>query len=252
MADEDLASQEAEGAVVETNETPANEDPVEALARELRWVPKDEWQGDPEAWKPAADYIKAGRDIQQGYARDVRSLREQMDRMAGVTDTLIREKEAERDAYWQAKLDKAVDDGDKEAARELVKQRPATTPQPRADAEVAAWIAKNPWYNADPAARVRAAEISDRLGHLPVAEQLEAAEKIVRKEFPEHFPQVKPPAATQTGNARNASPSNRAKGFADMPAESQAMARDMVSRHPSLTLEAIAKSYWQDQERVSR
>lgn len=253
MADEDLALTEGAEAQELAPDTggesaaePTNADPIEALASELGWKPQDQYSGDN--WKPAADFIKAGREIQHSYARDIKSMREQMDRMSGVTTQLVQDKVAERDAYWQQQLNQAVEDGDTARVTQLVEQRPShqTQQQPgQLSPETTAWIGKNEWFNKDPLAQARAIEICDRLKHLPISEQLAQAERGIRKEFPEHFaPPAKQPPATQTAQARNPSPSNRAKGFAEMPAESQAMARDMVRRNPGLTLEAIAKSFW--------
>lgn len=262
MADEDLAPEEGAEAQTlapeaggETAPEQTNDDPIASLAMEMGWKPQDQFSGDPEAWKPAADFIKAGREIQHSYARDLKSMREQVERMGGVTTQLLNDKLAERDAHWQSRFNQAVEEGDTEGARRLAEQRPA--PQQQANqlpAETTAWIGKNEWFNKDPLAQARAIEICDRLKHLPVAEQLAQAERGIRKEFPEHFPApAKAAPSTQTGQARNPTPSNRAKGFAEMPAESQAMARDMVRRNSGLTLEAIAKSYWSQENRsVSR
>lgn len=262
MADEDLAPEEgaeAQTLAPDAGGEPAaeqtNDDPIASLAQELGWVPQDQFKGDPEKWKPADQFIKAGREIQQTASRELRSMREQMERIGGVTTQLIQDKAAERDAYWRTQFNQAVEEGDTERANRLIEQRPATQPQPgQLPAETQSWIGKNEWFNKDPLAQARAIEICERLKHLPVSEQLAQAERGIRKEFPEHFPApTKAPPSTQTGQARNPTPSNRAKGFAEMPAESQAIAKDMVRRNPSLTLEAFAKSYWADANRsVSR
>lgn len=250
MADEDLASQEVEGDVVVENDAALENDtpePIVNLAKELGWVPKEEFRGDPQIWKPADQFIRDGRDIQQTTARELRSLREQMERMGQVTSTIIEDKVAERDAYWKSQFNQAVEDGDTEKANALLDQRPSPKPANVPDVTVQQWVAKNTWYNADPLAQARAKEVSTQLAHLPVPEQLAQVERAIRKEFPEHFPApAKPAPGVQTGASRNPNPSNRAKGFAEMPAASQSMARDMVKRHPDLTLEAIAKSYWAD------
>jgi hypothetical protein len=256
VADEELASQGADEA--QGQEAPVEEEQREPtaseIAAEMGWRPKDQWTGDPEAWKPADQFIRDGREIQQTTARELRSVREQIERMGQVTETIVQDKLAERDAEWQRKMAKAVDDGDTEAALKLADQRPAakaangTGPDPL----VAAWTAKNPWFNTDPLARVRAEELSNRLAHLPVPEQLAQVERAMKREFPEHFPaQSKQPPATQTGGSRNPNPSNRAKGFADMPLASQQVALDYEKRL-GVPKEQTAKSYWQDQEGVRR
>lgn len=259
MADEDLASvEEAEALELAPQtggeETPQeNDNPIEKLATELGWSPNDQFRGDPDKWKPADQFIRDGRDIQQTTARELRAMRDQMERLGGVTTQIVQDKMAERDAYWRSQFNQAVEDGDTERAAKLVEQRPAAQPpQPGADPTVAQWVGQNEWFTKDPLAQARAQEISDRLKHLPVQDQLAQVERAIRKEFPEHFAApAKQPPATQTGQTRTAAPSNRARGFADMPADSQKMALDYEQRL-GVKKEDFAKSYWADKGRVSR
>lgn len=254
MADEELQPEEVAEDAAHVEDTAQEADPVEALAGELGWTPQDQWRGDPDKWRPAADFIRAGRDIQQTLSKELRSVKTEVERFGKVAADIAAQRAAERDEYWQNKHAQAVEDGDVEAAR--VAARELAKPAPAQDAtppEVSEWVSRNAWFNTDPLAQVRAKEISDQLarsGVTDVSQQLAQVERAIRREFPEHFKQpVKDPPATQTGQSRKAAPSNRAKGFADMPAESQQMARDMVRRNPAVTLEAIAKSYW-EQEKV--
>lgn len=256
MAEETTAVEADDGAqVIDVEEEQHTEETPEAianLARDLGWVPPEEWQGEPDKHKSAEQFIRDGRDIQQTTARELRSVREQIERLSGVTTQIVTDKVAERDAYWQSKLDQAVEDNDKEAVHALLKERPAPAAQPNGpDPIVEQWKAQNGWFNSDPLAQARAKEISDRLAHLPVPDQLKQVERAIRKEFPEHFPQAKPPPSTQTGANRNPRPSNREKGFADMPQASQQVALDYEKRL-GVPKEQTAKSYWADQERVSR
>lgn len=259
MADEELVpdGDEALENAPDTGEQPDDTpEPIANLAKELGWVPKEEFRGEPDKWKPAEQFIRDGREIQQSTSRELRSLREQFDRFGNVIETVAQDRVAAARTQWEAEMARAVEDGDTDAALKLARQEPVAKAAPAnggADPAVAQWVSKNPWFNADPLARARAEEVSNRLAHLPVAEQLAQVERAIRKEFPEHFPApAKPPPATQTGQSRNPNPSNRVKGFNEMPQASQQMARDMVKRHPDLTLEAIAKSYWADQEGVKR
>ena len=250
MADEldplpDEGAEEQLGTPVDDDAQPS---PVEELAGKIGWSPKDQWKGDPDKWRPADEFIIAGRDIQQTTSRELRAVREQMERLSGVTETIVRDKVAERDAYWENRLTQAVDDGDhaaaKEATRELAKSEAGRQAPP--DPTVSQWVAKNDWFNTDPLAALRAREISDRLGKagVPVPEQLTQIDRAMRKEFPELFPApAKTAPGTQTGSGRPASPTNRIKGYAHMPDDAQKMAMDYKERH-GVPTEEFAKRYW--------
>jgi hypothetical protein len=245
VADEGAQPLETELVEQQQDETP---EPIANLAKELGWVSKDEFRGEPEKWKPAEQFIRDGRDIQQTTARELRSLREQMERVGSVTETIIQDRVTAAQTEWQRKMTQAVDDGDTETALKLADQRPTAKPNGTgADPTVQSWVAKNPWFNTDPLARVRAEELSGKLAHLPVPEQLAQVERAMKREFPEHFPApVKAPPSTQTATGRNANPSNRTKGFADMPMESQQVARDF-ERLNGVSKDDFAKQYWANQ-----
>ena len=89
-------------------------EPITNLASEMGWAPKEQWKGDPDKWKPADQFIRDGREIQQSTARELRSMREQMERLGGVTSQIIQDKVAERDTYWQSQFNQAVEEGDTE------------------------------------------------------------------------------------------------------------------------------------------
>lgn len=255
MADEELAStEEAEALELapDTEEETTSDDPIANLASELGWTPKDQWRGDPDKWRPADEFIRTGRDIQQTTARELKAMREQVERFGRVAADITQDRVRQTEQHWEQKLAEAVDAGDHEAvdkARNQLKRVEQSAAQPGPVPEVQEWVSRNTWFNSDALAASRAREVTDRLareGH-PVDVQLAEAEKAIRRERPDLFPtRAKDPPSTQTGQSRMAAPSNRAKGFTDMPAESQQMAKDMVRRNPSVTLEAIAKSYWSD------
>lgn len=250
MADEDdLALSEAPDETLdapEPDEAPLS--PVEEIAAKIGWSPKDKWQGEPDKWRPADEFIIAGRDIQQSSARELRAMREQMERLNGVTETIVRDKVAEAREQWEARLAQAVDDGDL-AAVKLAGEQLAKVDTPRRDGPdptAAAWVARNEWFNTDPLAQMRAKEVAERLAKqgMGVKDQLDGAERIVRKEFPELFPApAKPAPGVQTGTGRPSNPTNRIKGFAHMPDEAQKMALDYKERH-GVPTEDFAKRYW--------
>jgi hypothetical protein len=274
VADEELSGTEAaeaeaapaeEGAppaeTTETTETEQEEpEPIRQLASELGWAPKESFKGDPNEWKPASDFIRASRDINRSLSRELRGVRDQVSRMERVSSQLLSDKLAERDAYWADVQSKAVEDGDQAAVNRAVNERiklkqsaPPTDPGP--PPETHDFVQRNKaWYGVDPLATFRAQQVTEALAARGISadEQLRQAERAVRKEFPELFPPPpKPPAGVQTGAARNAAPSSRKKGFADMPAESQAMAKQYQKEH-GIPLEKFAASYFADIENSRR
>lgn len=264
MADEELSPGEGEAGVIdasadEDTQTEQTTDPVEALALDMGWKPKDQFAGNPDDWRPASDFIRASRDINRSLSRELKGVREQISRLSHTSSQLLADKIAERDAYWQREHARAVEEGDTAAAERAVTERiklKDETPQgPEVPPETADFIERNKgWFNVDPGATLRAQEIANGLAQrgVPIAEQLRQAERLVKKEFPELFPApTKAPAAVQTGQARTAATGSRVKGFADMPAESQKMAREYEQRH-GIKPEDFAKSYWADQAKQRR
>lgn len=244
--------------------------PIEELASKLGWKPKDQFEGNDEAWKPADEFILASRDIQRNLSQELRSVRDEVSRMgrtsAQLLEQTLADKIAERDTYWKRVHAQAVKDDNPELAERAVDERiklASETPKTPADDAVppstAAWIERQKeWFGSpgangtfvggDPLARSRAMAVCDTLAKQGVApdEQLRQAERAVRKEFPELFPTpAKTPAGVQTGASRSTGPSSRAKGYADMPAESQKMAQDYLKRH-GIPLEKFAESYFAD------
>lgn len=252
-----------EGAAQAGNEEEQQQDEPEAirtLASEMGWAPKDQFKGDPNDWKPASDFIKAGRDINRSLSRELKGVRDQVSRMERVSSELLRDKLAERDSYWAGIQAEAVKDGDQAKVNRAMEERIKIRDQRQAPTdetppETADFMERNKaWFGTDPLATVRARQICQDLAKegLPYAEQLRQTERAIRKEYPEHFaPAAKAPAAVQTGGARNANPSSRVKGFADMPAESQKMARSYLEDH-GIPLEKYAESYWADQANQRR
>jgi hypothetical protein len=160
-----------------------------------------------------------------------------------------------------------VEDGDEAAAsravNEIVKLKtqtpaPAAGPPPETLSFMEknkAWMgtqgADGKWQGGDPLARTRAIVLAEQFAAQGYGydEQLQLAERAIRKEFPEHFPApAKTPPGVQTGSNRNAGQGSGKKGFADMPPESQAIAKDLLARQ-GVPLEDFARRYFEQQQR---
>jgi hypothetical protein len=257
VADEELApaGEPEDDAVLPADEAqPGNEaDPIVELAVKMGWKPKDEFHGDEAEFREPADFILASRDINRSVSRELRSVREQLDRVTSTSTQILADKLAEKDAYWQGVHRKAVDDGDHAAAERATEERLKLKAQPAQEQEPPETQAfrqrHSGWFGKDRVATARAMEVAEksmRLGASP-AEQLEDAERAIRREFPELFPKAaKQAPGVQTGSSRNTGGGSREKGFVDMPAESQKLAIEYEQRH-GVKREDFAKSYWNEQ-----
>lgn len=175
----DIGSGEA--ATVETAPNPSPEAGVssqpdrnwDAEAREMGWVPKDEFKGDPEKWRPADEFVRRGEEILPIVRQQNRKLQDQLEaqkkdfadriaRMERVQEEGIKRARAEAEAELRqirAQQREATAAGDTEtfdrldARREQLaaeitrpaQQQPGNE-QEAHDAKVRAFADANPWY----------------------------------------------------------------------------------------------------------
>ena len=260
MADQELAPVEelepvdapAEDQVAPVEEA-STDDPVAKLASEMGWAPKELYRGPPEDWKPADEFIRAGRDITRAVSKKLKTVEETLENVSRTSATLLEQQLAERDAYWANKKREAIDAGDYEAVEhadqkraEIKQQLPAQTAQ-SLPPEAQAFVEKHSsWFNKDTEATAYAtnrAEFYAKQGLSP-ARQLAAVEQDMKGVFPDLFPAPAKPAPTVARPAsRTATTSSRTKSFHDLPAEAQAVARDMHDRL-GIPLETYVTNYF--------
>jgi hypothetical protein len=261
VADEELPLEEAveQETVPETppqEEAPQEPSPVETLAMDLGWRPKDQFRGDPEKWKPAEDFIRAGRDIQRSMSQELKEVKDTVTRISSTSQTLLEQQLAERDAFWAAKQKEAEEESDIGAYKQATEARQSLQgsrdgPPPP---EIQSFVQRSPWfgYNGNRLATRVAIEVAEekaRQGR-PPNEQAEAAEAEVKKRFPELFPAPPKPAPTVAAPTSRSTGSRKGgKTFNDMPPEAQAMARDYLERR-GIPLEKYTELFFKDQEKV--
>lgn len=227
------------------------QDPIEELARDIGWTPKEDFTGKPEEWRDAATFIRASRDIQRDMGKQLKELRSTMDTMQRTSTTLLQQQLEDQKTRLVAEFNQAVEDGDSGQALKLGREiDQLETPKPNGSPPEARQFAErhSAWFNKDPLATARAVEITNILAKAgySTAEQLEAAERAVRKEFPEHFPPAAKQQAATHQPQRIATQRTTKKGFADLPPDAQKMALDMEDRL-SIPKETYAANYWAEQ-----
>jgi hypothetical protein len=226
-----------EAAVVET---PA--DDVEAKARSQGWVPKDQFRGDPEKWRPADEFVKRGEELLPIALERARSaerrvqdmeaqFQQQLKRVEKVSQIALERQRADLQARYDAALRDAAASGDLDRYDNLSQGRQQAFQQfdehvqkqleeeaaPRRDQglppelrqTVEGWIAENNWFNVDQELNAVAQAHHMRLLReqpgLPLTENLAQTRKYVQQRYPERFGITqKPPvqAAVEPGGGR--------------------------------------------------
>lgn len=208
---------------------------IERRARNMGWRPREEFRGDAERWLPADEYVERGermlpilQERNRAADRQITELQQQVQQQ-GMTlqEMLTSARKAEQVGYRRAMQElsaqrtRAVETGDtaafqavEQAIRELgpppapPPEPPPQRPQQPQDPTIAAWIRANPWFTQDRVANVAmiaAMQDAERtMPGLSVQDHLMEAETVIRRRFPEHFPQPRrAPNGNGTGNGTN-------------------------------------------------
>jgi hypothetical protein len=266
---ENKAPTDPNGAATEAGTEDASGDesqpsPYDDLAQKMGWVPRDQFNGPPEQWKPAEQFILDGRDIQRETARELKVLRGTVDTIGRTSATIVQQEVERRMDALRAQHEKAVDEGDTEGALRIademgtLKARVSAPAGPSAAAQSFA-EENQAWFRKDPLATARALEVTNTLARqgYDEATQLRYAKETVEREYPHLFGKgnngtpAKPQAGVHAPGSRAAGPGAKAeKKYVDMPKAARDVADDFVARGVLPDKEAYAKQYWQNEQRT--
>jgi hypothetical protein len=259
--DQDAPAEGEEQQQEQQDDQEQGENPYAPLAAKMGWVPKDQFKGSPDDWKPAEDYILEGRNIQKGLATELKSVRAQLDTVAKTSASIVEQQVNDRLADLQRAHAAAVEDGDTDNALKIAENIGTLRAQANGNAQsgvqpgpdAIAFAERNAsWFKKEPLATARAVEITNKLHAMGYdsATQCAEAEKAIKREFPHLFGHngAKAPAGVHQPGSRGAGPSNRQKGFADMPKPAQDIAKDMVSRGVIPNADVYVKNYFANQK----
>ena len=166
MSDELVAVQVEQTPVVQESAPVVEKqhDPYEDQAREQGWRPKEEFEGDPEKWKPAKEFVERGELFGKidTLGKELKETRKAL-KMLQEHHTKVKEVEYKRavdelKALQKRHLEEGNSDGYLEASELLTdlkaeqKAREAVSAvQPaQTDPRFSSWIDANPWYTKDP------------------------------------------------------------------------------------------------------
>ena len=259
---------EKEGVEVEDNRN------YEAEARDMGWVPREEYRGKEENWRDAEDFVKRGETILPIVTAQNKKLRSEMEK---------------REVDWQQRLDRlerantaaveaqkkqheseltrikeeqriAAETGDFERYDSLDKQRDDLVKNPPGGETTsdpqAAWVAKNPWYQTDFELNQTALQYSQFIGqnnpNMTLEDNLRQTEEFIKQKYPEKFGQ---PSLNGTAKQQHATvdggsqlpppPKKRGNVFRDLPAEAQEACKRFVAEG-LVTEEEYIKDYFNE------
>lgn len=252
---QDAAPVEIEAAAVEGGEDAPQDSPrtpsdVEDLAREMGWAPQDQWRGNPEQWKDAKTFLKSTVEINRTLSKDVRGLRDTVDRLSRTSAVIADRAIADQRASLEQQFRDAVANGDEQGAFEA-SQALQRVEAPQQTDHLADFRQRNPWFDKDPEARAMCMAIGEVNKGKSPEEIFSLAEEAVRKRFPEHFQEAQPrqpqrAPVVSSPQSRSARPAPREKGPGDLPAEARRAGEDFVRRGRVKDLAEYARIYFEE------
>lgn len=240
----------------------SHEDRDEQIASQSGWKPKDEWKGDPDAWRPAREFNERGEFINQ--IKKLHKKQTEMEKAIGVMGEINRRtaeierdkaisdlKELRREAVRRQDVDAADDFSDKITELKNV-EIPATVVEseqsPQPDDAFVAWVEENSWYMENKllqgAANSLATEIQERMleetGAVNRHKLLKEVERQIKQEFPSKFSQSRSRVADASQDkSHSGSPSKISSKLSEEEAN---VGRTLVRAGAFATLDDYAKS----------
>lgn len=182
----------------------------EAEAEVYGWVPKDQFKGDPEKWRPAEEFVRRGEEILPIVRKQNEKLQaklseqdetiKNMSRMFEKTLERERQKAEQTIAALKAEKKEAIKEGNAERVEQIEAQidtlkeetKPDAAPSAKTIDELTRDFAKvNPWYVEEPdmaeyAYKVSASNAALNEG-ISFEDNMKFVLSAVRKKYPDYF-----------------------------------------------------------------
>jgi len=259
--------------------TPEVSPDVERRARNVGWVPKEEFRGDPAKHVTAEEFLQRSDSLMPLLRRDNDKLHKRVNDLEGILkETRDAQRElleftskSEERAYakaraeLQAQAEAAAANADQAGVRHAMHQMEALEkpfkPSPRpveqpvnVDPTIQSWIAREDWYRNSQTLKGYAidtfGEIEREHPGLTVEQMLDETKRRTMDKFPEKFginPRREAPASVATPSGGNApTPKRNDRTFAHLPQESKNQFARMKRTIPDLDPEVFASYYQWD------
>jgi len=184
---------------------------AEQKAHDAGWRPQAQWEGDPEDWVSAREYLRVGEmmDRIKSQGNQLRSYTKKLDQMeTALTEMGEHNKKIKEQEYNKALEDlkdlkaDALRSGDMDAVVEIDDKMgdlkdldpakdPQSEPQPEVHPDVEVWLEENTWYEQDTimrgAAEAMMKQITDSTPGIEPKKVLDSVLETMKEEFPHKF-----------------------------------------------------------------
>jgi hypothetical protein len=248
---------------------------VERKARNVGWVPKEEFRGDPARHVSAEEFLQRSDSLMPLLRRDNDKLHKKVSDLEGILkETRDAQREfvefaskAEQRAYdkakaeYQAQAEAAAANADQAGVRHAMQQMEALekpfkpTPKPvepavNVDPTIQNWIAREDWYRNSQTLKGYAidtfGEIERDHPGMAVEEMLAETKRRTMDKFPEKFginPRRDAPATVSTPTGGNAPVRHNGRAYDNLPTDAKAACEKFMKTIPGFTREQYVASY---------
>ena len=227
--------------------------PTELKAKEQGWVPQEEWDGEPDQWRPAKEFLDRGELFKKidDQSRTIKEFRKALVDMqkhnAKIAEVEYKRayealKQQKKEALLEGDADAVIDIDEK---MDLVKdaQKAASAAPQVPDVQEPlhpafnAWKDRNGWYDTNRAMRA----FADRVGAeaaargASVTDVLNIVEQEVKKEFADKF--TNPNRAKAPGVEGSSNKGGGKKDTFELTADERRVAERFIRTVPGMTME---------------
>lgn len=177
---------------------------VEEKAMDAGWVPEDQWEGDPEQWRPAKEFLDRGELFKkiEDQNRTIKEFKRALDDLKGHHAKTRETEYARALAALKDQKKTALEEGDAAAVIKLddqidlvkdeqqkLKQVDSQPTVDNVNPEFTSWVDKNKWYETNEPMKAYADALGRSLAFkgLSPSAVLQEVEKQVKIEFPNKF-----------------------------------------------------------------
>ena len=251
---------------------------AEKEARLFGWRPAEEFDGPPERWKPADEFLEEGKRINGFLRKDLDKLRNELtkrDRTLAEMQQTITEfakfhQETETRAFERARKElqdarkAALRDNDGELVVEIEERLEKLgdapkvpqfqgQPQPQPDQPDpiwTEWVGENKWFTSNPKLRAITNGYADIVRseqpNLTGRDFLDTVKSRVMEDFPEHFRSEGSRRPNAVGSSSDTRQNSTGKTYADLPDDAKKACDKFVKQKLIPSREAYVRDYFGD------